>query len=306
MEADGSGQSPLMDEVPADVHEVIVRILMAQPRRPEALVSLTSTCKQLRAMLPAELQRESARDRVDHTLGVRPTPDELHALGIMPCAPSTSARIAEAQRTLQREMTRAALGSSLTSRKPETDLRRQGILKGSPCVSPKLADMADRLDRQLRRDSLKHSVERRPDADDLRHAGIVKTPAVLSARLAETADMLERRLMRDSLVHGLERRRSLGELTSTGILKPWRGTGGGASQRVLGGREALERQRLKASLDIALEARPPTLRKMEEQLAAKGLIDGGGLDVDAPPGHLLRQCSAPPAVGREVLLRAPS
>jgi len=209
----------LVDTVPEDVHTIIVRVLMAQPRRPEALVALTSTCTQLRALLPPEIQREAARDTVDHTLGVRPTPSELHALGIMPCAPHTSARLAEAQVSLRRGLARAALGASLTGRPADAELRRTGILKASPNVSPRLVDTADRLERQLRRNSLKQSVERRPDAAELREAGIVKTPPALSHLLAEVGQRLEHRIKRDCLTHSLVRRCSLDELSSRGILR---------------------------------------------------------------------------------------
>jgi len=285
----------LLDEVPSDVHEMIVSTLMAQPRRPEALVSLTSTCKQLRQLLPADIQREAARDRVDHTLEVRPSPGELHALGIMPCTPNTSARIAERQRMLQREMTRSALGSSLTSRRSDSELRHQGILKSPAAISPCLADTADRLERQLRRDLLKHSVERRPDAQELRDANIVKTPAALSSCLAETADQLEKRLKRHSLTQRLERRRSLGELTSAGILK-CSGCGIGAeSFKVASTREVIELRWLKSFLERSLENRPTTLEEMEEHLQAKGLIWPSQICIDDMFPRLLRQQSAPVA-----------
>ncbi|EOD07559.1 hypothetical protein EMIHUDRAFT_443832 [Emiliania huxleyi CCMP1516] len=205
-DAHRSDREALVDDLPEDVLTVLVRTLASQPRRPQALLALTSTCKELRALLPPTVRIDAARDTVDHTLGARPSLGELQALGILPVGAHTSARLAAAQQALQREMTRAAVVSRLTSRPDPSELLQRGVLKHSyaSAMSPSLAQAAEQLEHAMRRDQLTHSLERRPSPAELRAHGIVRTPAALSSRLAEAADRLERRRRRDSLSAHLE------------------------------------------------------------------------------------------------------
>lgn len=275
----------LLEAVPEDVLVVIVRTLMAHPRRPAALIALTSTCRQLRALRPPGWEGEAARDTISHTLDVRPTPSELFELGIMPCAPTTAPRLAEAQRSLAREMTRDAVTHCLESRPKETELRQQGILKGR--VSARLAETAEQLEKKLLRVSLKHGVERRPTAADVRSLGIVRTPAALSSRLASVADRLEIGLRRDSLTHCLERRRSVSELHTRGIVKGIVKGAPGLSALVLEAREALQRSRVRSALAASLEERPCDL----VELVPAAL---GGRPATQPATSCARTAAAPP------------
>ena len=85
-------ESERLEVLPDDVLTVLAKTLLAKPRRPAALLALTSTCSQLRALLPPDVQKQSSKDCVAHSLAHRLSTSDLQRMGIIKGAPGTSAR----------------------------------------------------------------------------------------------------------------------------------------------------------------------------------------------------------------------
>jgi len=151
-------EESFIDVLPGDVLEVIVRAMIAQPRRPEAVVALTSTCWRLFLLRPAQLQKESARDRVSFALDSRPSTSELHQRGIMKGSPGVSVSLTLAREALRREMTKDAMNHSLDRRPPASQLHERGIMKGAPGMSAGLVATSEVLQREITKISVAASL----------------------------------------------------------------------------------------------------------------------------------------------------
>lgn len=208
-----------LQNFPEDVLTVLVRTLMVQPRRPQALIALTTTCKSLHVLRPADTQKESARDSVAHSLASRRSSADLQLLGILKGAPGTSAQMINTREALRRELVRSGVSSRLERRFSAPELQQRGILRGAG-VSSKLSAARELLQRQLAKDVVARTLCERPPMDELHRRGIVRSLPKRSARLASVTAMLERSLLERALAHTLEARPSLLELENRGIMRP--------------------------------------------------------------------------------------
>jgi len=160
-----------LDVLPEDVLEVLVRTMAAQPRKPTALVALTSTCHSLFALRPSRVRQDAARDTVAHSLGTRPSTSELHRQGIIKGSPGMSPKLVETRETLRREMTKNSMQQSLERRPTAEELHQKGIIKN------RVAAACEALRRSFASDLVSQTLGSRPSPHELESKGIYRSRA---------------------------------------------------------------------------------------------------------------------------------